>query len=121
MDKLSLITGIISAFIAVALGAFGAHGLKTRVGPELLAIWQTAVTYQFFHAIALIGFGLWLKQAGLQASAAYWCFTLGIVIFSGSLYVLVLTDTKVLGAVTPIGGVLFLIGWILWLILVVRN
>ncbi len=121
MEKIALITGIINGFLSVALGAFGAHGLKNHVAPEMLTAWQTGVTYQFFHALALIGVGLWLKQNSLAAPFVYWSFTLGIVFFSGSLYVLVLSGIKGFGAVTPIGGLAFLAGWLLWLVAVVRH
>ena len=119
--KVVLLVGITAAFLSVGLGAFGAHGLKARVSPEMLAIWQTGVTYQFFHALALILLGLWMKQSGVEAIASLWCFSLGILIFSGSLYVLVLSNIKMLGAITPIGGVFFLVGWVTWLVAVVRN
>lgn len=119
--KIALMIGIVAAFAAVGLGAFGAHGLKERVSADLLAIWQTGVTYQFFHALALILLALWMKQSGVAAIAPLWFFSLGILIFSGSLYVLVLSGMKFLGAVTPIGGVFFLVAWVTWLIAVVRN
>lgn len=119
--KIALIVGIGAAFCAVGLGAFGAHGLKTRVSADMLAIWHTGVTYQFFHALALILLGIWIKQSGVEATAALWFFSLGILLFSGSLYMLVLSDIKVLGAITPIGGVFFLVGWVTWLLAVVRH
>ncbi len=121
MAKLVLSTGIIAAFFAVALGAFGAHALKERVAADMLQVWQTAVTYQFFHALALIGLGLWLKSSGASATLIYAAFTAGIILFSGSLYALVLSGVKGLGAVTPLGGVLFLVGWLLWLMKVLRD
>ena len=119
--KIALIVGISAAFCAVGLGAFGAHGLKARVSADMLAIWQTGVTYQFFHALALILLGLWIKQSGVAAMASFWLFSLGILIFSGSLYVLVLSNIKGLGAITPIGGIFFLLGWVMWLVAVVRH
>lgn len=119
--KLSLISGMIAAFLAVALGAFGAHALKTRVDASLISIWNTGVTYQFFHALALILLGLWMKQSPGGGVAAMGCFIGGIIIFSGSLYTLVLTGIISFGAVTPIGGVLFLIGWICWLVSVIKK
>jgi len=121
MSKTALCTGIIFAFLSVGLGAFGAHGIKQRVSADMLAIWNTAVTYQFFHALALILLAMWMKQSAAELSAAFWFFTMGIVIFSGSLYALVLLDIKVLGAVTPVGGVSFLVGWVIWLMAVVKN
>lgn len=105
--------GAVFAAIGVALGAFGAHGLKDRLTPDMMEIYQTAVQYQFYHAFALILLGLMVAQRGEDGGgvAAAWAFALGILLFSGSLYVLVLTGTKWLGAITPIGGVAFLVGW----------
>ena len=98
--------GAIFGFLSVAAGAFGAHGLKSILPPDRLEIFETAVRYQMFHALALLAAGQ------LGAARAAWSFFLGILIFSGSLYLLVLTGRRGLGAVTPIGGVLFLAGWI---------
>ncbi|GIV57537.1 MAG: membrane protein [Rhodothermaceae bacterium] len=104
--------GAVAAGLAVAAGAFGAHGLAGRLTAERLQTFETAVRYQMYHALALLVVG-WMGQAlavwQLQAAGAL--FTAGIVLFSGSLYVLVLTDTPWLGAVTPFGGVAFLMGW----------
>ena len=119
--KVAIIAGIIAAFMSVALGAFGAHGLKTRVSAEMLSVWQTGVTYQFFHALALILLGIWMKTSGATTGVPFWSFIAGIVLFSGSLYVLTLSGAKIFGAITPIGGVLFLVGWLLWLMAVVKN
>ncbi len=95
-------------FLAVGLGAFGAHALKARLEPDMLAIFETGVRYQIYHALAL------LLLAGLRGpSKAAWCFTAGIALFSGSLYILALTGVRKWGAVTPIGGVLFLAGWLI--------
>lgn len=109
--------GAAFAGLGVALGAFGAHALKERLTPDMLAIFDTAVQYQFYHALGLVLFGLFVAQRGPAAggTGAAWAFTLGIVFFSGSLYLLVLTGTKWLGAITPIGGVAFLVGWALFL------
>ena len=105
-------TGAIAAGLGVALGAFGAHGLKTRVTADLLVIFETAVRYQLYHAFALIAVAWaatrwpspWITTAG-------WAFVLGILIFSGSLYIMTMTGAKWLGAITPIGGLAFLLGW----------
>jgi uncharacterized membrane protein YgdD (TMEM256/DUF423 family) len=95
-------------FLAVGLGAFGAHALKARLEPDMLAIFETGVRYQVYHALAL------LLLASLRGpSKAGWCFTAGIALFSGSLYILALTGVRRWGAVTPVGGVLFLIGWLI--------
>jgi len=97
-------------FLAVGLGAFGAHALKARLEPDMLAIFETGVRYQVYHALALL-----LLAAVRGPSKAGWCFTAGIVLFSGSLYILALTGVRKWGAVTPIGGVLFLTGWLILL------
>ena len=94
-------------FLAVALGAFAAHALKTRLSPEMLTIWETGVRYHVYHALALLALG-----ASRGPDKAGWCFLAGIVVFSGSLYVLALTGEKRLGMITPIGGLLFLAGWV---------
>lgn len=108
--------GAALAGLGVVLGAFGAHALKDRLTTDMLAIYETAVQYQFYHALALVGLGLFAAQRGDDAGVlpAAWCFGLGIVFFSGSLYVLVLTGTKWLGAITPIGGLAFIAGWALF-------
>lgn len=100
--------------LGVAFGAFGAHGLKARVTPDLLTIWETGAHYHLIHALALIATA-WAIQRfpGGLSVAAGWCFLLGIVIFSGSLYTLAFTGMRWLGAITPIGGVLFIVGWVL--------
>jgi uncharacterized membrane protein YgdD (TMEM256/DUF423 family) len=101
--------GAVGMFLAVALGAFAAHGLKARISPEMLAIWETGVRYHVYHALALLALG-----AARGPEKAGWCFIAGIAVFSGSLYVLALTGEKRLGMITPIGGLLFLAGWILF-------
>ncbi|MFN7571764.1 MAG: DUF423 domain-containing protein [Betaproteobacteria bacterium] len=103
-----------SGFIAVAAGAFGAHALKARLTPDLLAIFETGVRYQMFHVVGLLA-AAWAAERwhGRAANAAGWCFVAGTLVFSGSLYALALTGVRALGAVTPVGGVLFLVGWLL--------
>lgn len=113
MAKCFLILSSIFGFLSVALGAFGAHALKQKFNDYQMGIFQTGVQYQFFHTLALFLVGvLFLKspEVSLLKYAGY-AFTFGIVIFSGSLYLLAATQVKVLGAITPIGGVSFLIGW----------
>ncbi|MFC4354073.1 DUF423 domain-containing protein [Chryseomicrobium palamuruense] len=123
--KLFLIAGAINGFLAVALGAFGAHALKERLTERYLAIWETAVQYQMFHAIALIAIGILLHPNLLGASGilngAGYAILIGIIIFSGSLFVLALSGVGILGAITPIGGVAFLVGWILLIVAVVKS
>jgi uncharacterized membrane protein YgdD (TMEM256/DUF423 family) len=99
--------------IAVAGGAFGAHALRARLSPGDLAVFETGVRYQRYHGLALIAAG-WAadRWPGPLASAAGWCFLSGIVLFSGSLYALTLTGVRELGAITPLGGVSFLAGWV---------
>jgi uncharacterized membrane protein YgdD (TMEM256/DUF423 family) len=100
--------GAINALIAVAAGAFAAHALRTRLEPRALEIFETGARYQMYHALAMIVAGA-LAVAG--ARTAGWIFQGGIAVFSGSLYALALTDVKLLGAITPIGGLAFLVGW----------
>jgi uncharacterized membrane protein YgdD (TMEM256/DUF423 family) len=105
--------GAVLALIAVAAGAFGAHALRSHLAPDLLAVFETGVRYQFFHALALILVALAMDGAPSRAlAAAGWLFAIGTVIFSGSLYALALTGVRVLGAITPLGGLCFLAGWI---------
>lgn len=102
------------SFLAVALGAFAAHALRSRLDPRALEIFEVAVRYQFFHALALLVVAVVLERgSGIWAASAGWAFLAGILIFSGSLYLLVATDNSRWGAVTPVGGMAFLIGWLL--------
>lgn len=112
MDRFFFVSGAIAAFIAVALGAFGAHSLRTRLTPEMLNIFEVGVRYQMYHAFGLIVVA-WAKTRWPEANlnAAGWAFIVGIIIFSGSLYLLSITDTRWLGAITPLGGLAFLAGW----------
>ena len=105
-------TGAVMGGVAVLLGAFGAHALKARVSPDLLVVFETGVRYQMYHALALLAVGLAASRwPGPWLQASGWLFTAGILIFSGSLYLLVGTGIRALGAVTPIGGLCFLAGW----------
>ncbi|QWU06570.1 DUF423 domain-containing protein [Heyndrickxia coagulans] len=107
--------GALNACISVALGAFGAHGLKGIMDQKYLDIWETGVRYEMYHALGLIAIGILsgiLKSSALLSWSG-WLMLIGIVLFSGSLYVLSLTKISVLGAITPIGGVAFLASWIL--------
>ncbi|MGE7119240.1 DUF423 domain-containing protein [Peribacillus sp. NPDC046944] len=115
--KLFIILGALNAFIAVALGAFGAHGLEGKIPDKYLATWNTAVDYQMFHAAGLLVIGLLAgKITSPLINWSGWMMFIGIIIFSGSLFVLSITQIKVLGAITPIGGVSFLAAWILMII-----
>ena len=113
MDRTFAVLGSVSAFVAVLAGAFGAHTLRTRIAPELLAVFETGARYHMYHALALLGVAWAASQwPSPPVRAAGWLFVAGTVLFSGSLYVLSLTGMRWLGAVTPVGGVLFLGGWI---------
>ena len=117
-----LALGALAMLLAVALGAFGAHALRERITPELLAVYRTGVEYHFYHALGLLAVGLasmrlpeskWLRASG-------WLMAAGIVVFSGSLYGLALTGVRSLGAVTPFGGVAFLVAWALFALAVLK-
>ncbi|MER2006067.1 MAG: DUF423 domain-containing protein [Psychrobacillus sp.] len=122
--KFFIIAGAINGFLSVALGAFGAHLLEGRVADKYLATWETAVQYQMFHALALVAIGILMSSKLLgpvsQLNVAGYLILAGIVIFSGSLYVLSLTGISILGAITPIGGVAFLIGWVMLIVATVK-
>ncbi len=113
MTRFWFIAGSIAASAGVALGAFGAHALKARVGADLLAVFETAVRYQMYHALGLFAVA-WAstRWSPKWTTASGWLLLVGIVVFSGSLYLLVLTGTRWLGAITPIGGVCFILGWL---------
>src|SRR6478609_7157743 len=112
MDKTFMFVGALMGGIGVAIGAFGAHGLRARLSPEMLAVFETGVRYHMFHALALVATALLAERmGGALITCAGWAFVAGIVLFSGSLYVLALTGMTVLGAITPLGGLAFLAGW----------
>ena len=113
MARLFLMIASVAGLLAVALGAFGAHGLKQRLTPDLLAVYQTGVQYHMYHALALLAVGVLLAQAPASSALRWsgWLFIAGIVVFSGSLYLLSLTGVRWLGAITPLGGAAFLAGW----------
>jgi uncharacterized membrane protein YgdD (TMEM256/DUF423 family) len=108
--KTFIIIGAINAFLAVALGAFGAHGLKDKLDPYYLDIWKTGVTYQMFHALGILAVAMLLGKAAASSLFSWsgWLMLLGIILFSGSLYVLSVTKISMLGIITPFGGVAFL-------------
>ncbi len=115
MQKLFLTIGSVAMALAVALGAFGAHGLKSRLSEEMLSIFETGVQYHFYHAIGLLIIGLvaqYLPDSSLLKWSG-WLMVGGILIFSGSLYILATTGIRWLGAITPIGGLCFIASWIL--------
>ena len=114
MDRFFFAAGSVSALLAVALGAFAAHGLKSKLPPEMMSTFEVGVRYQMYHALALLAVA-WAstRWPGSSVNAAGWLFLAGTIIFSGSLYLLSLTGLRWLGAITPIGGVAFLLGWLL--------
>jgi len=121
-SNLFLSLGSISGALAVMIGAFGAHGLKDKLTEEMLAIYKTGVEYHFYHTLALLVVGLvamHVKSPLLTASG--WAMAAGIVIFSGSLYALSISGVRVLGAITPIGGLCFIAGWVLLAIAIIKS
>lgn len=109
MNKSLVAAGAINAALAVVAGAFGAHALRQRLDPRALEIFETGSRYHMYHALAMI---LCAVIATSASRTSGWIFQAGIVIFCGSLYALAMTDVKILGAITPIGGLAFLVGWI---------
>lgn len=113
--RILLVTGALTAMLGVALGAFGAHALKGRLDPQMLIVWQTAVQYHLAHALGIVLVAIaaahWPHTA---MSWAGWTMFAGVVLFSGSLYLLAFTGVRWLGAITPLGGLAFLAGWLLF-------
>ena len=127
MSKLIIITGAVLGAIAVVTGAFGAHGLKNVLTPAQLETWHTAVQYHFYHVFALLFLSTFKNTEGKLIYAAYWLFTIGILLFCGSLYVLSCRDIlgisglSILGPITPVGGLLFISGWIVTAVAAYKN
>jgi len=120
-SRVFLAIGSASAFLAVAGGAFGAHALRRRLDENLLAVFETGVRYQMYHALALLAVAWAMDRwGGGLVAASGWLFVAGTVVFSGSLYLLALSGQRMFGAITPIGGVAFLGGWLVLLIGVLR-
>ena len=122
MARLFLLIGALSGALAVMLGAFGAHGLKAKLSEKMLANYMTGVEYHFYHTLALLAIGLLALhlQSRLLVSGG-WAFVIGIVLFSGSLYVMALTGITKLGMITPIGGLAFILGWVLLAAAVIKG
>jgi uncharacterized membrane protein YgdD (TMEM256/DUF423 family) len=120
--KLFVCLGAMAALLAVVIGAFGAHGLRSRLTPELLAVYHTGVEYHFYHALGIVLIGLLALHLPESAPLRWagWAMTIGIVLFAGSLYALALTGVRTFGAVAPIGGVAFILAWALMLWAVLR-
>jgi uncharacterized membrane protein YgdD (TMEM256/DUF423 family) len=113
MANTFLLIGSLVGFLGVAAGAFGAHGLRSRLSPDMLAVFETAVRYQMYHVFALLITAAVMARVGdaRLLAIAGWSFITGVVLFSGSLYALALTGISALGAITPLGGLAFLVGW----------
>lgn len=113
MDRTFLALGAISAAVGVAAGAFGAHALRARLPPDLLAVWETGARYQLYHAFGLVA-AAWASTRWPGAAAAWagWLLVAGTILFSGSLYALALSGVRALGAVTPLGGAAAIAGWL---------
>lgn len=122
MWKLFVVLGAINAAIAVGFGAFGAHGLEGKLSERLMDVYQTAVQYQTMHALGLLAIGLVAAYVGSSASLSWagWLLMSGIILFSGSLYTMAFTGITWLGAITPLGGVSFIIGWVMLIVSVVK-
>lgn len=114
MDRTFLLLGALINFLGVAGGAFGAHALRTRLSPDMLAVFETGVRYQMYHGFAVLLVALAIGHSGPARLLVIsgWSFIAGVILFSGSLYALALTDVRILGAITPLGGLLFLVGWL---------
>jgi uncharacterized membrane protein YgdD (TMEM256/DUF423 family) len=113
MDRLFYGLGAVLGALGVVAGAFGAHALRSRIGPEMLAVFETGVRYHLIHALALLGVG-WAatRWSSPAVPAAGWLFVTGVLLFSGSLYALAISGVRALGLVTPIGGGALIAGWI---------
>lgn len=109
---MTIVHGALHAFLAVAAGAFGAHGLKNTLDEYSLGIWHTAASYHLSHALALVLLGICERSFQTKLPISHWGFGAGIILFSGSLYLLAVTGVKWLGAITPLGGTAFLVGWL---------
>ncbi|WP_251519074.1 MULTISPECIES: DUF423 domain-containing protein [Staphylococcus] len=114
--KVFIILGALNALMAVGTGAFGAHGLEGKLSDKYMNVWEKATTYQMYHGLGLILLGIITGTTPIHINWAGWLMFFGIVFFSGSLYVLALTQIRILGAITPIGGVLFIVSWLLLVI-----
>ena len=117
IDRPALAAGALFAAAGVMLGAFGAHALRATLSPVALGWWETAVQYQMWHGLALVALGL----SPLRARAAAWLFGAGILVFSGSLYLMALSGTRALGMVTPLGGLMMILGWLAFAAAALRN
>ncbi len=122
MERIFFVIGALSGAISVAAGAFGAHALRERLEPRMLEVFETAARYQMYHALALllVGYAATRWPGGLTTSAG-WLFVAGTLLFSGSLYAMTFTGIRALGAITPLGGVCFLAGWVCLAVAAARS
>ena len=114
--KVFIILGALCTMMAVGTGAFGAHGLEGKLSDKYMSVWEKAVNYQMYHGLGLILIGIISGTTSINVNWAGWLLFFGIVLFSGSLYILALTQIRILGAITPLGGVLFIVGWLMLII-----
>ena len=126
MNRQIIITAALFGLVAVVFGAFGAHALKENISPTSLEAWKTAVSYQFYHTLALLFLSNFSKYRSRAIRISYWAFTLGMILFSGSIYLLSIDDLiginlSFLGPVTPIGGFLLILGWFFLLLSAIKN
>jgi uncharacterized membrane protein YgdD (TMEM256/DUF423 family) len=113
VDRLFVFMGALSGAVGIGAGAFGAHALRGRIEPRMLEVFETGARYQMYHAVALVCVAwVWSRWPGSLAQASGWLFVAGTLLFSGSLYALALTGIGALGAITPLGGVCFIAGWL---------
>ena len=127
MNKKIIITAAAFGFLAVIFGAFGAHSLKKLISVEQLEVWQTAVQYHFYHTLAILFLSTFSRSRNKIINFSFYCFTLGILLFSGSLYLISLKNilgiesVGVLGPITPVGGLFFMLGWLSLLLAALRD
>jgi uncharacterized membrane protein YgdD (TMEM256/DUF423 family) len=127
MNRQIIITASLLGMLAVITGAFGAHGLKALISAQQLEVWHTAVQYQFYHVFALLFLSTFARPNSRMVKASFYLFAFGIVLFSGSLYLLACRDLlgwgwlSVMGPITPLGGLLFILGWLMLALAAIRN
>jgi uncharacterized membrane protein YgdD (TMEM256/DUF423 family) len=127
MNKRIIIVASLFGILDIALGAFGAHAIKKLITADQLDIWHTAVQYQFYHTLALLFLATFSRFKSRAINAASWFFTFGILFFSGSLYLIAvkdllnITQLSILGPLTPLGGLLFILGWVSLLVATIKN
>ena len=127
MNRQIIITASLLGMLAVITGAFGAHGLKALISAQQLEVWHTAVQYQFYHVFALLFLSTFARPNSRMVKASFYLFAFGIILFSGSLYLLACRDLlrwgwlSIMGPITPLGGLLFILGWLMLALAAIRN